>query len=427
MLADPRAEALATRFAAQWLRLNDVDEILPDALLYPYYDHSLGQAFKRETELFFDSLVREDRSVLDLLTADYTFVNERIARHYGIPNVTGTAFQRVTVPDYRRGILGHGSVLTLTSVADRTSPVMRGKWVMEVLLGSPPPPPPPNVPAFEDTKAAVGGKLLSVRERMEEHRKNPACTSCHRVIDPLGLALDNFDVTGKWRIKDNGVPVDASGDDVRRDEDRWPAGLRNALLKHKDALLLSFTERLMTYALGRRIEAVDMPAVRAIVQAAAPGTATGCPRSFWASCQRRVSVDAAATSRATAVNHAHPTHRPLSRRTVLKGMGVTIALPLLEAMVPRGGSAAQAHAAATALVAIEMVHGSAGAPRSGSRRTCGRRRRSARIRSHAERASARSSRIATTSPSSATPTCATPKRSRRRRSAAITSARRPCS
>ncbi len=264
---DPKS--LSTRFAAQWLRLNDVDEMLPDALLYPYFDYYLGQAFKRETTLFFDSLVREDRSFLDLLTADYTFVNERIARHYGIPNVTGEAFRRVQVPDYRRGILGHGSILTLTSVADRTSPVMRGKWVMEVLLGSPPPPPPADVPPFDDTKATAGGKLLSVRERMEEHRRNPACTSCHRVIDPLGLALDNFDVTGKWRIKDNGVPVDPTGvlyDGTKID---GPAALRDALLSHKDAVLLSFTERLLMYGVGRRVEPFDMPTVRAIVRDAA--------------------------------------------------------------------------------------------------------------------------------------------------------------
>jgi hypothetical protein len=268
MLADPKSEALATRFAAQWLRLGDVDEMLPDALAYPYYDHSLGQAFKRETELFFDSLVREDRNVLDLLTADYTFVNERIARHYGIPNITGPSFRRVQVPDYRRGVLGHGSILVLTSVADRTSPVMRGKWVMEVLLGSPPPPPPPNVPAFEETKAAASGKLLSVRERMEEHRRNPACTSCHRVIDPLGLALENFDVTGRYRIKDNEVPVDPSGVLYDGTPMNGPAGLREAMLKHQHAILLSFTERLMTYALGRRLTTADMPAVRAIVRGA---------------------------------------------------------------------------------------------------------------------------------------------------------------
>jgi mono/diheme cytochrome c family protein len=266
MLADPKASSLATRFAAQWLRLSDVDEMLPDALLYPYYDHSLGQAFKRETELFFDSLVRDDRSLLELLTADYTFVNERTARHYGIPNITGPGFQRVPVPDYRRGILGHGSVLTLTSVADRTSPVMRGKWVMEVLLGSPPPPPPPNVPALEETESAASGKLLSVRARMEEHRRNPACTSCHRVIDPIGLALDNFDVTGKWRIKDNEMPVDASGELYDGTPMDGPAGLREALLKHQQVVLLSFTERLFTYALGRRVEPGDMPAVRAIVR-----------------------------------------------------------------------------------------------------------------------------------------------------------------
>lgn len=268
MLASPRAEALATRFASQWLRLGDVDEMLPDALAYPYFDHSLGQAFKRETELFFDSLVREDRSLLELITADYTFVNERIARHYGIPNVTGPNFRRVPVPDYRRGILGHGSILVLTSVADRTSPVMRGKWVMEVLLGSPPPAPPPNVPAFEETQAAAGGKLLSVRERMEEHRRNPACTSCHRVIDPLGLALENFDVTGKYRIKDNEVAVDPSGVLYDGTPMNGPAGLRDALLKQQHAVRLSFTEKLMTYALGRRVTTADMPTVRAIVRGA---------------------------------------------------------------------------------------------------------------------------------------------------------------
>jgi hypothetical protein len=266
MVAAPAADALATRFAAQWLRLHDVDNILPDAILYPYYDRNLGEDFVRETEMFFDSLVREDRSVLDLLTSDSTFVNERVAKHYGIPNVSGSDFRRVQVPDYRRGILGHGSILVLTSVADRTSPVMRGKWIMEVLLGSPPPPPPPNVPAFEATKAAAAGKLLTVRERMEEHRKNPACSSCHRVIDPLGLALEHFDATGKWRIKDSGVLVDDAGvmyDGTRLD---GPAGLRGALLKHKDVFLQTFTENLMTYALGRRIEPRDMPAIRAIVR-----------------------------------------------------------------------------------------------------------------------------------------------------------------
>ena len=266
MLADPRSEAVSTRFAAQWFRLQDLDKIVPDYLFYPDYDFTLAAGFRRETELFFDSLVREDRSLLDLLTADYTFVNERLARHYGIPNVVGSEFRRVTVPDERRGILGHGSVLTLTSVSDRTSPVLRGKWVMEVLLGSPPPPPPPNVPALEDTKPAASGRLLSVRERMEEHRKNPACSSCHKVIDPLGLALENFDPTGAWRIKDNEVPVDPVGELYDGTTIDGPAALRRAIVRHKDAFLLSFTESLMTYALGRRVEHSDMPVVRAIVR-----------------------------------------------------------------------------------------------------------------------------------------------------------------
>jgi mono/diheme cytochrome c family protein len=266
LLADPRSEALSTRFARQWLRLGDVDSVLPDAVAYPYFDRTLGDAFIKESELFFDSLVREDRSLLDLLTADYSFVNERIARHYGIPNVTGNAFRRVTLPAERRGILTHGSVLVLTSVADRTSPVMRGKWVMEVMMGSPPPAPPPNVPALEETKGEVAGKVLTVRERMEEHRKNPQCTSCHRVIDPLGLALENFDVTGKYRIKDAGMPVDPSGTLYDGMEMSGPEGLRAALLKHKDAVLLSFTEHLLTYALGRRIDANDMWAVRRIIR-----------------------------------------------------------------------------------------------------------------------------------------------------------------
>jgi hypothetical protein len=269
MLADPRSSALATRFASQWLRLQDVDKINPDALLYPQWDHTLAEGLKRESELFFDSLVREDRSLTELITADYTFANERVAKHYGIPNVMGAQFRRVGLPGNRRGVLGHGSFLLLTSVADRTSPVQRGKWVMEVLLGSPPPAPPANVPLFEESKAVEDGKLLSVRARMEHHRSNPACTSCHRVIDPLGLALENYDVTGQWRIKDNEVPVDASGDLYDGTKMDGPAGLRAALLKHQDLLILSFTEKLMTYALGRRVESYDMPAIRAIVREAA--------------------------------------------------------------------------------------------------------------------------------------------------------------
>ena len=269
MLADSRSRALSDRFAAQWLRLQDLEKIIPDYLTFPQYDETLADAMEEETKLLFDSIVREDRSVLDLLTADYTFVNERLAKHYGLPNVAGNDFQRVTVPDYRRGLLGQGSILTLTSVADRTSPVQRGKWVMEVLLGSPPPAPPPNVPSLDDSvKANAGGKMLSTRERMEEHRKNPSCNSCHRVIDPLGLALDNFDATGAWRIKDNEVPVDSEGELYDGSKVAGPAGLRNALLKHQDVFLLSFTENLLTYALGRRVESADMPMVRSIVREA---------------------------------------------------------------------------------------------------------------------------------------------------------------
>jgi len=269
MLADPRAEALSTRFAHQWLRLQDVEKVRPDYHFAPHWDTYLSGALVRETELFFNSLVRDDRSILDLLSADYTYVNERVAKLYGLPNVTGEHFRRVTVPDYRRGILGHGSVLLATSFADRTSPVNRGKWVMEVLLGSPPPPPPPNVPALEETSGSAGGRLLSVRERMEQHRANPACQSCHRVIDPLGLALENFDISGRWRANDSLMAVDARGQLYDGTAMDGPAGLRAALLRHQDVFLLSFTEHLMTYALGRRLESYDMPVVRAVIREAA--------------------------------------------------------------------------------------------------------------------------------------------------------------
>jgi mono/diheme cytochrome c family protein len=270
MLADPRAESLSTRFASQWLRLQDVEKIHPDALLFPGFDNELAASYKRETELFFDSIVKEDRNVLDLLTADYTFVNERIARVYRMPNIVGENFRRVTVPDERRGILGQGSVLMQTAVADRTSPVQRGKWIMEVLLGSPPPPPPADVPPFDDTKAATAtGKPLSTRERMEEHRKNPACQSCHKVIDPLGLALDNFDTLGAWRIKDNGVAIDSNGTLYDGTKMTGPADLRAALLNHSDGLIRNFTDNLMSYALGRRIEYYDQPTIRAIAKKAA--------------------------------------------------------------------------------------------------------------------------------------------------------------
>jgi hypothetical protein len=222
---------------------------------------------RRETELFFDDLVRQNGSVLELITADYTFVNERLAGHYGIRGVTGKKFRRtVLTGEQRRGLLGHGSILTMTSHASRTSPVLRGKWVMQVLLGSPPPPPPPNVPELDATAEADDGRLLTVRERLEMHRANPACNSCHRMIDPIGLALENFGVTGAWRIKDNGVPIDSSSEFYDGQLLTNAVDLRAALLVYTDAFVTTFTENLMAYALGRRIEYTDMPAVRAIVR-----------------------------------------------------------------------------------------------------------------------------------------------------------------
>jgi cytochrome c553 len=267
MLADPRSEALGTRFAAQWLRLQDLEKVEPDALSFPYFDESLAEAMAHETELLFQHMVRADRSALELLTADYTFVNERLARHYGISGVSGPDFRKVSYPDdKRRGLLGHGSVLTLTSHGNRTSPVLRGKWVMEVLLGSPPPPPPVNVPDLEETKSAKGGRMLSVAEQLAQHRASPACSSCHNVIDPIGLSLDNFDVTGAWRIKDRGVPVNVTSELYDGTRLNGTADLRAALLARSDVVITHFTEQLLAYALGRRVEHYDMPAVRKIVR-----------------------------------------------------------------------------------------------------------------------------------------------------------------
>ena len=270
MLGDPRAESLATRFGGLWLRLQDLGKVDPDALSFPYYDKILANSMHRETELLFAHLVAEDRSVLELLTADYTFVNERLARHYGIPGVVGSEFRRVSYPDDRRqGVLGHGSVLTMTSEANRTSPVKRGKWVMEVLLGSPPPAPPPNIPDLEETGEAEDGRFKSVAEQLAEHRANPACSSCHNMIDPLGLSLDNFDVTGAWRIKDRGVPINTAAVMYDGTELNGPADLREALLERSDVIITYFTESLLSYAIGRRVEYYDMPRVREIFSEAA--------------------------------------------------------------------------------------------------------------------------------------------------------------
>jgi hypothetical protein len=270
LLADPRSEALATRFAAQWLRLQDLDKIHPDVNLFPDFDQQLADAMRRETELFFYDLVRGDKNFLDLYSADYTFANERLARHYGIRGVTGPEFQRVSYPDgTRRGVLGHGSVLTLTSIAGRTSPVLRGKWVMEVLMGTPPPPPPPGVPQLDQTGGAVEERILTTRERMELHRNNEMCRSCHQFMDPIGLALDNFDVTGKFRIRENGMALDTRGQLYDGTQIQNLNELQTALLKRPTPLVRTFTVNLMAYAFGRRIEWYDQPTVRAIANAAA--------------------------------------------------------------------------------------------------------------------------------------------------------------
>jgi hypothetical protein len=270
MLADPRAAALGSRFAAQWLRLQDVEKVHPDPNFYPDYDDNLAAAMRRETELFFNHLVREDRSLLELYSANYTFVNERLARHYGIPNVSGGEFRRVEYPDEtRRGLLGQGSVLVQTSLANRTSPVLRGKWVMEVLMGTPPPPPPPDIPTLEETVASKNGRMLTTRERMEMHRANPTCNACHRFMDPIGLALDNFDVTAKWRTRENGMPLDTKGDYYDGTPVSTPAELLRALTARPVPLVRTFTENLLAYALGRRTETFDQPTIRAIARAAA--------------------------------------------------------------------------------------------------------------------------------------------------------------
>ena len=271
MLRDPRAETLATRFAHQWLRLQDVGKVWPESYLYPDFSQQLADAMVRETELLFDYLVREDRSLLELLDADYTFLNRRLARHYGIEaDFRGDDFRLVRYPDdRRRGVLGHGSVLHLTSMSGRTSPVLRGKWVMEVLMGTPPPPPPPNVPTLEGSPDADGDRILTTRERMELHRSSPVCSSCHNFIDPIGLALDNFDVTGRWRVRENMAPLDTRGTFYDGTALSSPSELAAVLLKRPIPLARNFTEHLFSYAVGRPADHLDQPTIRAITRAAA--------------------------------------------------------------------------------------------------------------------------------------------------------------
>jgi hypothetical protein len=270
MLADPRADALVNNFVGQWLFLRNLPAVLPDPRKDPDFDEDLRQGFRRETEMFAGSIFREDRSVLDLLTANHTYVNERLARHYGIPNIRGTHFRRVERKDENRpGLLGHGSVLSVTSFPNRTSPVVRGKWILENLLGSEVPDPPPDVPALKE-KPNPADEELSMRERIAQHRANPSCASCHAMMDPLGLSLENFDFVGRWRTFDEAlIPIDASVVLADGTKFEGAAGLRSVLVRNPDRFARTFTEKLLTYALGRGLEYYDMPAVRTIVRGAA--------------------------------------------------------------------------------------------------------------------------------------------------------------
>jgi len=270
MLADPRSGSMVTNFAAQWLYIRDIESKNPDQLLFPDFDETLRAAFRRETELFIESILRDNKSVIELLTANYTFLNERLAKHYGIANIQGSHFRRVTFPpdSPRGGLLGQGSVLAVTSYATRTSPVLRGKWVLENLLAAPPPPPPPDVPALK-TEGPEPGKALTMREAMVQHRANPACAGCHARMDPIGFSMENFDALGKWRDRDAGSTIDASG--VLPEGTRFDGvpGLRKLLVEHSNEYVATVTEKLLMYAVGRNLQYYDVPAVREIVRGAA--------------------------------------------------------------------------------------------------------------------------------------------------------------
>src|SRR5262245_1586766 len=265
MLADRRSSALISNFAEQWLFLRNLKGAAPDLEAFPDFDDNLRRSMKEETTLFFDSIMREDRSVVDLLNADYTFVNERLARHYGMPNIYGSQFRRVKVPsEARRGLLGQASILTVTSYPNRTSPVERGKWILTNLLGVPPSPPPPNVPHLQEN--SENGKPRSLRERMEQHRKDAVCAGCHKSMDPIGFALENFDAVGHWRTNDEGGKIDPSGTLFNGAPLDGAVGLREALVNQQDIFVGVMTEKMLTYALGRGLEYYDMPSVRKIVQ-----------------------------------------------------------------------------------------------------------------------------------------------------------------
>jgi hypothetical protein len=274
MLGDARSRALVTNFGGQWLQLRNLANSSPIALDFPDFDDTLREAFKTETEMLLESIIREDRNVAKLLDADYTFVNERLARHYGIPNVYGSQFRRVKLDgklEVRRGLLGKGSIELVTSLADRTSPVQRGKWVLMNILGIIPPDPPPNVPPLKESSGHADGAALievSMRQRMDEHRANPACASCHRMFDPIGFALEAFDAVGRYRTTEFGKPLDLSGQLVDGAQFTGPAGLRQTLLRYSPQFVQVVTEKLLTYALGRDVKYYDMPAVRGICREA---------------------------------------------------------------------------------------------------------------------------------------------------------------
>jgi hypothetical protein len=274
MLRDPKADALINNFTGQWLSVRSLKTAEPVVNLFPDYDDNLRNAFQRETELFFGSIVREDRSVLDLLTADYTYVNERLAKHYGIPNIYGPQFRRVSLgsdQDMRRGLLGKGALLTVTSNAARTSPVQRGSWFLQTFLGVAPPQPPPNVDTTLKIKASdTGGNVKNptMRQIMEAHHSNPTCNTCHQIFEPIGLAMENFDAVGMWRTQDEGLPIDASGTLVDGTKLDGISTLRSALVGRSDTFVRVIAEKLLTYALGRGVEYEDMPLVRSILREA---------------------------------------------------------------------------------------------------------------------------------------------------------------
>jgi hypothetical protein len=265
MLRDPKASALVTSFAGQWLGMRKAQTFLPDANIFPEFDENLRRSFQRETDLFVSDQIAADRSIVDLITANYSFLNERLAQHYGVGGITGDRFRRVTFSDgIRGGILGQGTVLTMTSYPDRTAPVVRGFWVLESLLGMPPPPPPPDIPDLKTV--SDDGRPLSMRAQMEKHRDNPSCAVCHVRMDPLGFSLENFDAIGRWRKMSGGVPVDSSAVFADGTPIDGVAGLRAFVMKHQDSYVQTFVAKMLTYALGRQVDYRDQPAIRRIVR-----------------------------------------------------------------------------------------------------------------------------------------------------------------